>query len=261
MSDYNVTLNGTTYELNSSFRDALEHRAELEYQKNSTFSCWWNVAEEPDPNDPHYERAKEQWENNIHESGDPILTIETDGVMVPWDSLDKLETEMIAEQEPDPPQDDPDEIDEGGGMKTVDPDTPRSTNNEIFGRNHFALTPHRFEEVPSPGGDDPEKIPQEPEKLDESMLVLWVPRHPDVEHTWSAGEAMIPMSSWVEWNVQKRADQPQPSKDKDNSHDRFESLCHIHDCEVVEEKTAGSVKRKGQDSFKNGKFGGNNFHI
>jgi len=191
MSEYTVTLNGSTYQLNNSFRESLEKRARSEYSKNKTFSCWWSVAQEPDPNDPSYEQAKKQWENNIHEAGDPILTIETDGVMVPWDDLDKLEADMprkIAEQQPD---DEPKEIDEGGGMKTVDRDTPRKTNNEIFGRNHFALTPHRFEEVPSPGGDDPEKIPQEPEKLDESMLVLWVPRHPDVDHTWGAGEAVL----------------------------------------------------------------------
>lgn len=237
MTDYTIDLNGKRYSLTQDFLNALQTRAQHEYSENRRFSSWWDVASEE-----NYDT--DVWRDSIHEEGDPVLTIETTGVMVPWERLDQLEARMPGED-----------------MKR--------NEAEIFGRTHFSLTPHRFEEVPEPGGDDPNKIPTKPEEVDGAEMVFWLPNHPEVKHTWGAGEALAPMTSWVEWNVQQRANQPQPDKDKNNTHDRFESLCRIHDCEVVAEYTpsnsvpegpSGSVKRKGESSFTDGRYGGSNWN-
>lgn len=272
MTDYTLDVNGKRYSLSEDFRSALQRRAEHAYSKNRYFSCWWQVAKRANYTD-------EEWEDNIHEEGDPILVIETDGPMVPWDRLDQLEAEMPRQAMlddrnagPDESPDESEELDSGNGMKTLPPEDspPRRTNKEIFGRTHFSLTPHHYEEVSQPGGDDPDKIPPKPEEVDGEMLVMWVPRHPDIEHTWGTGEAITPMTSWVEWNVQQRANQPKPHKEKDNSHDSFESLCRIHDCEVVGEYTpsndipqgtSGSVERKSEEAFENGRYGGDNWGV
>lgn len=249
MTEYTIDVNGKRYSLNEDFRAALEERAEREYEKNGRFSCWWK-----------------------NENGEPTLVIETTGPMVPWDRLDQLEMQM---EQPEirlaSDQDDPEDVDSGNGMvEERPPDGSPEPRDVDFGRTHFSLTPHRYEEVPQPGGDDPEKIPQKPERLDEPSLVVWVPQHPDVEVTWGAGEAITPMSSWVEWNVQEKAEQPRPSKNKINSHDAFESLCQIHDCEVVatanpsndiESAVSGSVERKGEKSFEDGRYGGGNWSV
>lgn len=268
MTQYTIDINGKRYELNEEFRAALETRARAEYRKNPVFSCWWSVARKENHSD-------EAWEDNIHEEGDPILTIETEGVMVPWDRLDQLEAHMPRHVEvdgADPDDGDVEELDAGNGMKTIPPeDNPsQPSNDEIFGRTHFSLTPHRFEEIPNPGGDNPDKVPPKPIEMDgEPEMVVWLPRHPDIEHMWGAGETISPMGSWVEWNVQQRANQPRPNKDKSNSHDSFESLCRIHDCEVVAEATpsndvpeeAGQVERKGEKAYEEGRYGGGNWHV
>jgi hypothetical protein len=238
MTEYTIDVNGKRYKLSDKFREAIEERAEREYSGNERFSCWWK-----------------------NDDGDPTLVIETYGKMVPWDRLDQLEMQMEPEIELASDDDvvDPDDVDSGNGMaEQKPPDRDPSPRDVNFGRQHFGLTPHRFEEVPQPGGDDPEKIPPKPKKLDEPSLVKWIPRHPDVDVRWDAGEAISPMDSWVEWNVQEKAEQPRPIKDKINSHDAIESLCQIHDCEVVataepsndiDKTVSGSVERKGEDWF------------
>lgn len=251
MTEHTLDVNGTRYQLNEEFREAVQERAKREYADNPRFSCWWKV-----------------------EDGDSILVIETAGKNVPWDRLDHLEMKMNPQgpelEDPEVEPDDTEDIDSGNGMVEQDPPENPSTRDVNFGRTHFKLTPHRYEEVPSPGGDDPDKVPTEPEEVDGEMVVMWVPRHPDVDVSWSAGDAMLPVDSWVEWNVQEKADQPRPAKDKINSHDAFESLCRIHDCEVVAEaqpsnnisgEVSGSVERKGEEAFENGRRGGNNWNM
>lgn len=195
-------------------------------------------------------RARLEYEENRmfscwwkEENGEPILVIETVGKMVPWDDLDQLEMQM---------------------------GEPQQQQQTPFGRTHFALTPHRFEEIPDPGGEDPTKLPPEPKELDGNQLIVWVPDHPEVDVTWSAGKAMVPVDSWIEWNIQERANQPRPTQNKDNSHDAFESLCRIYDCELIGEaaptndipkEQSGSVERKGERSFNEGKFGGDNWSV
>lgn len=247
---YTLDVNDRRYALTNTFREAIEERARLAYEDNPRFSCWWQVSD-----------------------GDPILVIETMGTTVPWDRLDQLEVGM------EPPDmhvergDEPDEredIDEGNGMKTVPPEDaePDESIERIdIGRTHFPITPHRYEEVPTPRSDDPEKLPPKRDEIDGNELVKWVPNDPDLTHTWATGEAMTAVDSWVEWNVQLRADQPRG--DSPDSHDSFESLCHLYDCPVVGELTAvqdipedaGSVQRKGKEAFEDGRFNGDNWEI
>jgi hypothetical protein len=266
MTEYTLDLNGRRYKLNRSFRESLQERAKSAYDGNPRFSCWWSVA-----NSDNY--SDDVWESNIHENGDPVLVIETFGPVVPWDQLDQLEAEMTKSQPAESSDDDElEDIDSGNGMKSIPPENgPQHTNKEIFGRTHFAFPPHRFEEVPEPGSDDPDKIPPEPVEIgDDPEMVVWVPLHPDLEHTWDTGTAIVPVDSWVEWNVQQRANQPNIVKDKANCHDSFESLCRIHDCDVIGEYTpsndipegvSGQVEQTGGEEFEEGLYGGNNWGV
>jgi len=267
MTTYTIDVNGQRYRLNESFRSAIERLARNEYNGNKQFDCWWTTAQRSLYDDD------DVWNEKGHSRGDPILTIETAGVMVPWDRLDQLESQMNAEiiDPNDEPGDEMDDIDSGNGMKTVPPeDVSPPSKDDIFGRRHFSLTPPQFNEVPNPGGEDPNKIPPKPIEMgDEPQMVLWIPRHPDVDHTWGAGEAIAPMHSWVEWNVQRKANQPRPEQGKSNSHDAFESLCRIHNCERIGEakpsndipETAGQVERKGERAYEDGRYGGGNWSV
>jgi len=229
---YTVDLNGKRYALNEQARRSVQRRAELEYEENEMFSCWWKIASKEQYTDG-------EWENNVHEEGDPILVIETEGVMVPWEKLDKLNVEM---QDADPfggmdSGGSDDSLDSGNGMKTLDPNDGDDSTDKVIGRTHFEHSPQSYEDVPSPDGEEEDKIPPKPvEMADEPLLVKWLPRHPDITHVWSAGEAIISTHSWVEWNVQSRANQPRLSEDANNSHDSWETLLSVYnDCPVVGE--------------------------
>ncbi len=226
---YTVDLNGTRYALNKDWRATIQRRAELEYEGNEWTECFWKVASADDAEN-----------SDIHEVGDPILVIETEGPFVPWEKLDQLEVEMqgtSSYQEFDSGSGS--DVDEGNGMKTikpgeVDPNEGSDDEREVS-RTHFGITPQDFQEVPSPDGEDPEKIPPKPQEFDEPTMVMWVPDNPEIEHSWSAGEAIAPMYNWIEWNVQAKANQPRPARDKADSHDHFEGLAKSHDSEVVAE--------------------------
>jgi hypothetical protein len=237
--EYTLRLNGKVYELNKDARKAIQDRARHEYAENSMFTCFWKQAS-PE------QYADGEWQETIHEQGDPVLVIETEGSMVPWERMDKLQVEM---QEVGPQsqldrqmdRDDdskPDERDNGNGLKTIDPsdvDDDDEPEKQI-GRTHFGITPQQFEEVPSPDGEEPDKIPPKPIEMDEDpALVKWIPEHPDIDHSWAAGEAICSMYNRVEWNVQAKVDQPRLDKNKDNSHDHWKSLLGLYDCEVVSE--------------------------
>jgi hypothetical protein len=262
--EFTVTLNGTEYAVNESWRNSIEKRARNEYSENHLFECFWRVADESDAE-----------ESDIHQKGDPILVIETEGPMVPWEKLDQLELE---EQTPEA-FDGVDtgggsDVDEGNGMRTVKPGEVQDSDEEREkNRTHFEVTPQDFQDVPSPEGEDPERVPAKPEEFDSPKMVMWVPDNPEIEHSWDAGEAISPMYNWVEWNVQAKADQPRPAREKDSSHDHFETLAQSHDCEEVGEvseqelsdpdtsEPSGSVQRKGKDSFEDGKYGGGHWSV
>lgn len=232
---YSITLNGKKYALNEELRRSIQDRAEKEFEENDSFSCWWKVAS-PDQYDD------DRWEQHIHDAGDPVLVIETTGRIVPWDRLDQLQVEMQEvgpqsqlDSQMDDADTDPNEKDNGNGLKTIDPDDVDESEKEI-GRTHFPMTPKQFEEVPDPDGEDPHKIPPKPVQMDdEPAMIKWIPDHPDIDHSWSTGEAITAVHTRVEWNVQKRADQPQLAEEKDTSHDHWESILSIYDCPVVAE--------------------------
>lgn len=249
---YTVTLNETKYELNQAARQRIQRRAEHEYAENHLFSCWWKTASESDAD-----------ESEIHEAGDPILVIETEGVMVPWERLDQLELE---EQTTDAFG----EMDTGSNdMKKTAVDGEDDREKE---RAHFGVTPQEFEEVPSPEGEDADKIPAKPESFDEPNMVVFVPDNPDVEHKWDAGEAMTAMHNWVEWNVQAKANQP--TDENDDRHTHWESLLQADDCAEVgtvepdeSDDILDNVEEGGQsdkdvpDRFINGTANGNNWNV
>lgn len=269
---YTLSIKDKVYAMSEEWRESIERRAELAFEENYMFSCWWRVADADDEDDP----------DTVHEQGDPILVIETEGPIVPWEQLDQLEVEedTSAFQEHDTGSGS--DVDEGGGMKTVRPGDVQggsSEEDQEIGRTHFGVTPRDFEELPSPDGERPDRIPPAPESFDEPKMVAWIPDHPDIDHSWSTGEAMVPVNNWVEWNVQAKADQPRIVKDKDNRHEHYEALAEHHDSEVVaklsppqnpqnapdsnqdQNPTSGQVERKGKDQFENGKFGGDNWNI
>lgn len=245
---HTININGKKFELSDEFKQSIQRRARGEYSENWQFSCWWKTGE----------------------SGEAILVIETEGPMAPWDALDQQEVEMqdLDTQSIDS-DDDVQDIDAGNGMKTLPPEDDTSNDasddeSDEINRSHFPITPKNFEEVPSPDGDDPDKIPPRPERMpDGPQLVTWVPEDPDKDEVWAAGEAITPVASWVEWNIQARADEV--------GHDHYESLCVAHDCEKVGEYQpsqtptksgeSGSVKRKGKKQFEEGKYGGDNWQV
>lgn len=226
---YTLTLNGKEYRLTEEFRQAFVKRASNEYRDNDEFSCWWK----------------------INEDGDPILVIETMGTTVPWDRLDQLEMEMTDVKGKDGgPDDDMKDIDEGGGVKTVPPsevDEDHDHEEEHGGnRTYFGLTPRDFEEVPSPDGEEAGKLPPAPQEMpDHPVMPVWIPEDPEREEVWNTGEAMVPVFSWVEWNLQAKADEPMmahvPQNEDgtgedvmlNNSHNAFEHLAKQYDCEVI----------------------------
>ena len=269
---YTIQVNGNEYALNEDFRQAIQDRAYREYEENFEFSCWWRLANASD----------EQDDDTPHEAGDPILVIETVGPMVPWERLDMLEMEM-SPQSPEAGDDsgsgaDVSEHGEDTGMKMMSPEDVDDADAERSSdRTHFTMTPKSFEDVPQPDGEDEDKIPPKPVEMnDDPALVWWVPRHPDMEERWSAGEAVVPTHSWVEWNIQARADEIRFTDDgerKENSHGHFESLCNLHDCEKTGEyevtkdvpresdDVSGQVERKGEKAYEDGRYGGGHWNV
>lgn len=259
-SQYTIDVNNTRYELNEDFRASIQQRAENEFSENEYVSCWWRVADSSDERD----------DDTVHEAGDPILVIETVGSIVPWDKLDQFELE---EQSTDSFQEHDtgsgSDVDEGNGIRTIKPgEVNDSDDDREIPRTHFSITPNSFEEIPSPDGESEEKIPQEPVEFDEPTLVKWVPDNPDITHSWETGKAIISVDSWVEWNVQKRADQPRMFEGDDwNNH--YESMLQVHDCQKVtklqqsqsssdtKREPSGSEKRKSKEWFEGEKTGSN----
>ncbi len=268
---YTVRLNGKRYQLNEEMRDAIQARARSEYEENEMFSCFWKTASPSQYPDG-------EWEQNMHDEGDPVLVIETEGPIVPWDRMDTLNVEMQEvgpESQLDREMDRSDEQDNGNGVKTMDPnDLDDDEIEKEIGRTHFSMTPQSFEEVPDPDGEEPDKIPAKPTELGEDpALIAWVPNHPDIDHTWAAGEAICSMYNRVEWNVQKKINQPRPIRETDDSHDHWESLLAIHNCEKIGE-LGPSQRPPNQateqrdpsdddvpDKFEDGKAGGGNWRV
>jgi len=232
MTEYTLSVNEKKYKLTDEFRRSIERHAELKYESNDYMSCWWKKID-----------------------GDPVLVIETSGYIVPWEKLDQASFEMVDVSDTD---DDAELIDNGNGVQSIDPDDmPSNDSGADEERTHFTVTPRDVDDIPQPDVDDADTIPPEPMEIDGTELVKVIPKDPYVDEYWGAGRAITKMDSWVEWNVQARADNPRPHSDDTDSHDQFESLCRTYDCEVVAtmqttgkpDEKAGSVKRKGEDWY------------
>lgn len=242
---YTVDLNGTRYRLNEDARRSVQERASYEFDRNEMFSCWWKVASSDQYSD-------DAWDENVHEVGDPVLVIETEGRMVPWEMLDELNVEM---QDADPSDSmggngSADTQNSGGGMQTVDPnDAVGDDAEKVIGRTHFEHSPKKYEDVPSPDGEEEDKVPPAPTEMpDHPVMVKWIPEYPEIEHTWAAGEALTPTRSWVEWNVQQYANQPRPDGG-DDKHDHWEALLQNFECETLGEiGVSQSVPSEGTDT-------------
>lgn len=269
MSDQlTIKLNGSEYALTKSFKENVETRAKNEFKENPLFDCWWSE----------------------NKRGDPILNIETEGYWVPWDRLESLEFEMqeVEQDEPDD-SDDTEEIDAGNGMKTVpkddvdmdtDPTQGPDDEDEEEPDTTFMMTHPTKHYVPQPDEDDPEKLPPDPEELPEDpSLIAWIPDD-NREEVWTTGKALVPSMQFVQWNVQIRADEAPDGATKltvgdsghvdeevrTNSHDHWESLAELHDCEKVgevgpsdEPSEPGEYAGKEPEDRLNGTAGGNNW--
>lgn len=274
LNPYTVGLNDTKYALSKELRESVERRARNAFSENYRFSCWWKVADASDAQD----------EDTVHEEGDPILVIETAGPIAPWEDLDQLEVE---EQDVSAYDgiDQGDGMDSGSGMRTIDRDSVQGGEDDgeqEIDRTHFGVTPQDFEEMPSPDGERPDRIPAKPVEFDEPTMVCFIPDNPEVDHSWATGEAITSVDTWVEWNVQQRANQPRPDHAsderelKDDSHDHWESLVQMHDSPKVaklvptqDDNSDDSRKPDGESSaekergsdFEDGKYNGDNWHV
>lgn len=232
---FTITVNETKYALNEKFRERIERLAENVYGDNNRFSCWWKVVSEEDAE-----------KKDIHSVGDPTLVIETEGTTVPWERLDQLQVEDQSTEQ----------------YQSHD---SGEDGSEEKNRTHFSVTPSEYEELPSPDGEEQERVPESPRDFDEPQMVVFVPEDPDRTHTWGTGEAIAPMCNWVEWNVQARADQPRV--DYEDSHNHWESLLEMDGCDDVEtdvssELDSSGVSDSGDDKWdESGKYGGQGWQV
>lgn len=276
MSELTLLLNDKEFALSEAFKESIEKRAENEFSENFYVDYWWDE----------------------NERGDPILNIETEGYWIPWDRLAHLEFEYEeVEQESDDSSEDGDsdeaeDLDNGNGVKSVpkeDVDMGEAGSGdeqgeEPEGNNKFMVTHPSKNYIPQPEAEDPDKVPPDPEELPEDpTLVAWIPEDGTTE-CWSAGKALIPQTVFLEWNVQIKADEAPdgatkivPDSDghveevqRTSNHDHWESLCEMHDCDVVSKKqqkqqppenAKESYSGKEAEDTLDGKYGGDNFHV
>jgi len=256
-----VTVNGKQYALNDSFRAEIEQIAENEYGENEFLSYYWRVADDSD---------------DEHNEGDALLCIETEGKMVPWDKLSEFEMQMesVGPQfiMPDTNGDDSDHSDNGNGTQSIDGDSTPASGDDTVDDFKLPMFPRGYRPIPDADDGRFDTVPPAPKKYDESEPILLVPIPMDTrEERWAAGEAMIPVSTYVEWNMQRRADTAPAygTESHGHSHDKWEAWLENHGCEVI-----GTVQPKNppreempddEDVFARrdlgGKFGGNNWNI
>lgn len=258
---YTVTFQGQVYELTDSLRERIESWAEREYNDNDFLDYYWRVADNDDED---------------HNTGDPILCIETSGPYVPWDRLSELEVD-VEEQEPLDLTDN-DTTDNGNGTQTVDPDS-NSEGEENDDDTKLMMTPEDYRQVPDPNDGDMKTLPPEPAEYLEEEPAMFLPV-PEIERDerWAAGRTIAPMYTTVEWNVQQRIDS-RPSiagrlddrPHTENVAEKWERLFAEEDCPVVGEatpqnppteddtNTASTAYDEQQDI--GGRYGGDNFSV
>jgi hypothetical protein len=215
-----VTVNGKTYALNDSFKREIEQIAENEYGDNEFLSYYWRVADDSDDD---------------HNEGDALLCIETEGKMVPWDKLSEFEMQMesVGPQfiMPDDSTDDSDHSDNGNGTQSIDGDSISASGDDTIDDFKLPMFPRGYRPIPDADDGRFDTVPPAPKKYDESEPILLVPIPMDTrEERWAAGEAMIPVSTYVEWNMQRRADTAPAygTESHGHSHDKWEAWLENH---------------------------------
>jgi hypothetical protein len=272
-----IELNDTVYELSEEMKRSIEQRAESAFEENHFLDYYWTE----------------------NERSDPVLSIETEGKVVPWDRLERLEFEEVVEQEQQQQSQDDDtekdDVDSGSGVKSVPKDdvdmsSPDPTADDEEGGDDpdtkFMVTHPSKHYVPQPDDDDPEKLPPDPDELPEDpTLVSWIPDS-GREEVWSTGKALVPTNIFIEWNIQLRADEvpddaTKMAADSDggvtqvrktHNHDEWEKMAEMFDCEVVEQKPSQETPSpseeqqrgysgKEADEDAGGAYGGDNWQV
>lgn len=261
-----VCVNGKVYRLSDDFKASIEKIAENEYGENNFLSYHWRIADSDDEE---------------HESGDPLLCIETEGHYVPWDSLSEFELEM-QERGPqmiDPSSDDdtePQERDNGNGVKTVKKDEVDMDDDEPDDMQDFKMTmmPQNFRPIPDPDDGKFSTFPTEPREYDEEagpIMVIPIPQN-QREERWAAGRSLVPVFTCVEWNLQKRADTVDSfgTNEHGNSHDKWQDWLERLDCDVTgtlqpknppEEQDSENAGEMYEQDDVGPKYQGNNWHV
>lgn len=259
--ELSLRVNGTVYRLSDDLTDHIEGLAESLYDENEHLSYYWRVADAEDAR------------NGRHEKGDPLLCIDTSGVMVPWQQLSEFEIE-VEEDSPGIPggSDDTTATDNGNGVQTVDPD--ESDDDESVEDFKMPMFPEQYRPIPDPDDDDAETMPPSPERFDEDggpIVNMPVPEN-ERQERWDTGRSMVPLSTTVEWNLQRRADTTHlyGPEDGGHSHDEWEQLLELTDCEVTGHVQASNPPSEDdadpdsiydEESDKGGKYQGNNWQI
>lgn len=259
-----LVLNGREYALNEKFKNHVERMVESAYGENQFLEYYWDI-----------------------QNGDPVVCIETDGVMVPWEQLSEFQFEV--EQFDDDDSDDPQttDTDNGNGVKTVDRDDVDMDDEELE-EFKMTMTPQHFRPIPDPQDGEYATWPHEMEEYDEELgPIVNMPTPENLrDERWETGRAMVPMSTNVVWNIQKRADSTynlpgdyDPNRDRSDlegpaptdSHDDWEWLCRGYHCDVVgkvkpkntptEEESEEEQSDPYDQEDMGGKYQGNNWNV
>lgn len=224
-SKLSVEANNKEFLLTDEFLTRIEDLADRLYSENEYVDYYWRLGN-PQEED--------------HESGDPILCIETQGPIVPWERLSEMEMEM---QDIDSPKK-PDDVDNGNA--TAGQPKPEDGEEDT----KAVMTPRDWMIYPDPEDEDFDTLPPKPERYpeEEPELVVPIPAS-ERDEQWEVGEAIISAHTEVEWNIQARIDSAEvgatrvrPAEsggvtevERDDSHDEWEALLRADDCEVIGE--------------------------
>jgi len=225
------------YSLSDSFQSYIETTAEHSYEGNEYTELFWD-------------EFSDEWEESDHlESdiprtnyGDPILSIQTSGPIVPLRRVVQPQEAKTIEPDSDAVEiindDSKDETDSGEALTFLpDSDDEDETSYDIAQLVQGSIET-REEQL------DEGRLPRAP--TEESKIPQFLQLVPEQDWTvWATAESLLPVANTYYWNIQSRIDYPpvpaQTTDDdreklRDHSHDRWQTILEQHDCEVVREE-------------------------